>query len=83
MPQEKATLTDLVDLAPTSVLYKCHKCSKAHEPKSRDFRVVYGNITVGLAGGIVGNNLDDDGKVSAASVYCTSCLVDIINQRDY
>ena len=39
-------------------------------------------ITVGLSGGIVGGNFDDNGALFRSMLYCTDCLVDIITRRE-
>lgn len=60
---------------------KCLSCGTYHAVDSEDYRVVYGDITVGLSGGIVGSNVDSNGYVYRSMVYCTDCLVDIINLK--
>lgn len=60
---------------------KCLRCGKYHVVDSEEYRVVYGGITVGLSGGIVGGNVDSSGYVYRSLVYCTDCLIDIINLK--
>ena len=51
---------------PTPVpCYRCIECDELHEDKGTisEFFSVYGNITTGAGSGIVGNNLDDEGRV--------------------
>ena len=62
----------------------CSVCKTLHDVDSDNFFVVWGNITVGTNGGIVGNNLDDKGKVYRATVFCKHkpCLHGILHQLD-
>lgn len=61
---------------------RCVNCQRLHEVTSQDFVAVYGNITVGLSGGIVGNNIVDN-KLINVSVYCSPCFRDyIVNTLD-
>jgi len=58
--------------------YSCSKCGRQHKADSAEFRTVYGDITVGLTGGIVGGNIDEEGVLFRSMVYCTECLVKVI-----
>jgi hypothetical protein len=49
---------------------RCDRCNKLHDVNSETFVTIYGNICVGLGGGIVGNNFDKDGDLERVSVYC-------------
>lgn len=64
--------------APLNILkaVKCIRCEKLHEliPDSREFVTVHGNIMIGLNGGIIGNNFDEEGKLKKITVFCTSCF---------
>jgi hypothetical protein len=55
---------------------KCLVCGTLHEMTSTDFISVHGNICVGLGGGEVGNNIDEEGRISSVSIYCRTprCL---------
>jgi len=56
---------------------RCLGCGKTFPIDSDDYLVVWGNVTRGQHGGIVGNNLDEDGVVRKVSVFCHSCFKDI------
>ena len=48
---------------------KCRVCGKYHKTDSETFVAVSGNITRGLGGGIVGNNIEND-IVTKVSIFC-------------
>jgi hypothetical protein len=48
---------------------KCEKCKKLHEVDSEEFVAVYGNICIGLHGGVVGNNIQGQ-QLKSTSIYC-------------
>ena len=54
-------------------------CSMLVKADSEDYFTIMGNIFVGQNGGIVGNNLDDEGKVINNTFFCKSCFVMMIN----
>ena len=60
--------------------YECESCGKLLKPDSENLRTVYGNICVGLQGGIVGNNLKDS-VVFRDAHYCTECLITLIQYK--
>jgi len=49
---------DKVITIPESKVVECERCHKRHLACSDDFVVVYGNITVGQSGGILGDNFE-------------------------
>ncbi len=49
---------------------KCMSCGRLHEDSTDTFVAVHGNITKGLGGGIVGNNLDQNERVKHVSIFC-------------
>jgi hypothetical protein len=51
----------------------CSHCKTKHPTSSEDFFAVYGNITRGLGGGMVGNNIDHN-RVKRVSIYCFGCF---------
>jgi hypothetical protein len=58
---------------------KCETCGKLHELNSDDYVSVHGNVCRGMGGGLVGNNLDNDGKVENVSIYCfPRCLLEVL-----
>lgn len=74
----------------TKEVVKCDHCGSIHLVETDnikaqdDFIVIHGNITIGMNGGVVGNNLDQDGKVNRISVYCNKkeCLSKLIKMFD-
>lgn len=56
---------------------KCLSCGTMHDISSKDFICFYGNVTIGTDGGIIGNNLDEDMKVTRCKYICSnpSCLL--------
>ncbi len=72
-------MANLSDIVIKEESVKCHGCGKIFESKSNLFFVIYGNITIGLEGGIIGNNFADDGNLCGATVFCRSdCLYKIL-----
>jgi len=57
-------------------------CPNAHHVTSDDFFVVYGNITRGISGGMVGNNIDN-GVVKRVHIYCLNCFCGYLCKGDY
>jgi hypothetical protein len=55
---------------------KCEHCGKIHDPKNFSFYTVQGNIYLGLAGGLIGNNIRN-GEVKI-NHYCCDCLFEIL-----
>jgi len=56
--------------------FECSECGKLHKIDDDTFFTFYGNVTVGLHGGIIGNNLDEEGRVVKTTIFCRSisCL---------
>lgn len=54
----------------------CQSCGKEHDPNGETFFTFYGNVTVGLNGGLIGNNFDKDGTLARVGFLCTKhkCL---------
>lgn len=59
---------------PTQSVVQCLECKQLFAMESEDFFVFYGNVTIGIAGGLIGNNLSDSGQVVRATVVCRDCL---------
>ena len=59
----------------------CQCCGKRHFPDEETFIIIYGNITVGFGGGIIGNNFSKDGKLKRAACFCRkeSCFKSIVS----
>jgi len=61
---------------------KCIECGKVHDPNEKTFITVMGNITIGLDGGLVGNNFDEKGKVFRFTYFCISCFEKFANKQN-
>jgi len=61
---------------------KCDKCGNIHNSEMESFYTVHGNILVGTNGGLVGNNIAEDGVVLDPVHYCIDCLLNILNLED-
>jgi len=61
---------------------KCDRCGASHDIDCESFYTVYGNILVGTNGGLVGNNIAEDGVVLDPVHYCIDCLFNILNLED-
>lgn len=58
---------------------KCSDCGRLHEENSNKFVTVYGNICLGVSGGLVGNNIDSDGKVAEPVAFCyPHCIAKVL-----
>lgn len=58
---------------------KCDKCGQLHQVESKTYIQVFGNIVLGENGGMVGNNLDADGKVTDPSCFCyPRCFAQVV-----
>lgn len=62
---------------------KCQACSKLHDINANTFFSFYGNVMVGMEGGIIGNNFDKQGKLKRVTIYCRSkkCLESVLLQH--
>jgi len=52
------------------VIVKCTSCGAWHNSDTETFFTVWGNITAGIEGGIVGNNFDENGQLARLSFFC-------------
>lgn len=48
----------------------CSACGKRHFPDEKTFFTFYGNVTLGLDGGLIGNHFSNDGKLARVSFLC-------------
>lgn len=53
-------------------------CDKSFPIESGEYYTVYGNVTLGKSGGLVGHNFDEEGKLQRVSIYCLDCLKRIL-----
>lgn len=66
---------------PTEVaIVTCIACKKVHKELSESYLLFAGNVYVGVDGGLIGNNLDDDGAINRATVVCRDmdCLSKVL-----
>lgn len=54
---------------------QCIECGKLHDKLAETFIAFHGNVTVGLLGGVIGNNLDNFHHVINTTVLCPDCAV--------
>lgn len=52
----------------------CDVCGKMHLSDSKTYIAVSGNVTVGMSGGLIGNNLNDQDVVKNVSIFCHHCF---------
>ena len=56
---------------------ECDSCGKVVKSESKEFFTFSGNAYIGLDGGIVGNSLDENLKVTRDLHYCKPCTLRI------
>lgn len=78
---KESTLDKLIEKSSVNAL-KCSSCGKLHDINSNiSFFTIYGNICKGLTGGLIGNNLDENGRVNRVSILCSdNCMDSILKQ---
>lgn len=66
----------------TLEIVECDNCQieMKVDSKAPSFFTFYGNVTIGLEGGIIGNSLDEQGKVMRGLIYCFRCTDKILNE---
>lgn len=57
----------------------CQRCNAEFPVDSEDFYAFYGNVCIGLCGGVIGNNLDEDDRVVRVIIYCKDCAKKVMN----
>ena len=58
---------------------KCDRCGQLFENNSENFYTIKGNINIGLTGGVIGNNFDEDKKtLNRENHYCKFCLCELL-----
>jgi hypothetical protein len=60
----------LIDEFPPDQKIICFSCHKRHFRDEDTFFTFYGNVTIGLFGGMIGNNLNEDGTIGRLSFIC-------------
>mgnify|MGYP003985413577 CR=1 FL=1 len=62
--------------------YKCSSCEKIlTEGDKNKWFVIHGNITVGVEGGVIGNNFAENGTLQNVTIMCYSCLSSLIDEH--
>ena len=56
---------------------ECDSCGKVVKSESKEFFTFSGNAYIGLDGGIVGNSLDEEQRVTRDLHYCKPCTMRI------
>lgn len=57
---------------------ECDSCGTVIKSNSKDYFTFSGNVYIGMDGGIIGNSLDEDKKVTRDLHYCRNCTLRII-----
>jgi hypothetical protein len=65
------------NLIPEKII--CVACGKRHFPDEETFFTMYGNMTIGLNAGILGNNFNEDGTLGRLQFICRNeeCVLKI------
>jgi hypothetical protein len=82
---DRLPLSEHAKLVPMSNgIVRCCMCGKLHYSQSETFIVFYGNATIGLMGGCVGNNFRSDGQMDRPQVCCRTfkCLTGLLPLHD-
>lgn len=48
----------------------CMVCGQMHRVDCKDFIAIYGNVMIGMDDTIIGENIDEKGKVIGSTIYC-------------
>lgn len=77
---QNISLDDIIETTTKTVEYvTCSICGKEHVADGNTFITVFGNIYIGIYGGIVGNNLAGENTVVHATIFCNNCFLDYIS----
>lgn len=59
---------------------RCCVCGELMEASSNEYLRFHGNVFVGINGGLIGNNLDEEGRVIKDTFVCktTKCIKKIL-----
>lgn len=57
---------------------ECLRCERIMRADGENFFATHGNLTIGLGGGIIGNNFDDDGMLKNVSIHCIPCYKNLL-----
>lgn len=77
----------IMDKVETIEAVECVVCGKLHRVDDNRFVSIHGNICIGMNGGVVGNNLDESGRVCKVTIVCSThdCLEGLFKEifNDY
>ncbi len=75
-PRKAMSLETIIASFPPEQEIICLECGKKHYSDEKTFYTFYGNVTIGLYGGLIGNNLSEDGTIGRISFLCRTeeCL---------
>lgn len=57
----------------------CSSCGKEHKLDSETFVTFYGNVCIGLYGGMIGNNFKADGSLGRITFLCRNKNVGLLH----
>ncbi len=69
-PRKAISLDKLLEQFPSDQHIRCVVCNKRHFEDEKTFFAFWGNVTIGLKGGMIGNNLNEDGTIGRISFIC-------------
>ena len=70
----------LAKIAVKETIVECEACHRLHKANEKTYFVVEGNIYVGRADSLVGNNVDSEGCVKGVTIFCKSCLIEHLEE---
>jgi hypothetical protein len=68
-PKKAMSLREIFSRFPETDI-TCAICGKKHSPDRETFFTFWGNVTVGLSGGVIGNNFDERGRLGRITFIC-------------
>jgi len=67
--KEATDLDEILENLNIGKTVKCCQCGKEHDSDGEDFFTFYGNLCIGLKGGLIGNHIHDM-RIKRISVLC-------------
>lgn len=68
-PHKVNSLDEILENLNIGKTVKCNHCHKEHDSNSEDFFTFYGNVCIGLKGGMIGNHIMDM-TVKRVTILC-------------